>query len=346
MSEDQRAAKGSPRYRRALIALFCAGVATFAQVYSPQALLPHIAADFRLSESASSLAIGATTIGLALGMLPWGRLSDRIGRVRAMRDYGGVTFVELHEDGTTLQVVAEGTKLVNLERYQSFRDRFRGTLKTHSIGDFARYVEKHPAECFAPAGFIDQDRMSCSVIFNLGNEAEAGHGDDTATLTLKPTAAYSAVQAVAGQKRSQQDLAEWLEDWAPHLQAYADNEPLNIVQAVAGIRKMTIKATSQRDSNVGDFSASRSAMDEIEARSQETLPTRFEFKTAPFEGLQEATINLRLSVITGSDAPILKLRWVGEEAQRESFAHEFKAVLEREVGGFVPLTIGTFSLGE
>lgn len=85
MSEDQRAAKGSPRYRRALIALFCAGVATFAQVYSPQALLPHIAADFRLSESASSLAIGATTIGLALGMLPWGRLSDRIGRVRAMR---------------------------------------------------------------------------------------------------------------------------------------------------------------------------------------------------------------------------------------------------------------------
>ena len=41
--EDRRAAKGSPRYRRALIALFCAGVATFAQVYAPQALLPQIA---------------------------------------------------------------------------------------------------------------------------------------------------------------------------------------------------------------------------------------------------------------------------------------------------------------
>lgn len=85
MGEDQRAAKGSPRYRRALFALFCAGVATFAQVYSPQAVLPQIAEDFRISESASSLAIGATTIGLALGMLPWARLSDRIGRVRAMR---------------------------------------------------------------------------------------------------------------------------------------------------------------------------------------------------------------------------------------------------------------------
>lgn len=83
--EDPRASKGSTRYRRALIALFCAGVATFAQVYSPQALLPEIARQFRMSESSSSLAIGATTIGLAVGMLPWGRLSDRIGRVRAMR---------------------------------------------------------------------------------------------------------------------------------------------------------------------------------------------------------------------------------------------------------------------
>lgn len=83
--EDPRAPKGSPRYQRSLIALFCAGVATFAQVYSPQALLPEIATEFRMSESASSLAIGATTIGLAIGMLPWGRLSDRIGRVRTMR---------------------------------------------------------------------------------------------------------------------------------------------------------------------------------------------------------------------------------------------------------------------
>lgn len=83
--EDPRASAGSPRYRRALVALFCAAVATFAQVYSPQGLLPDIAREFSKSESTSSLALGATTIGLACGMLPWGRLSDRIGRVRAMR---------------------------------------------------------------------------------------------------------------------------------------------------------------------------------------------------------------------------------------------------------------------
>lgn len=83
--EDPRASKGSAPYRRALLALFCAGVAVFAQVYSPQALLPQLSRDFGMSESSASLAVGATTIGLALGMLPWGRLSDRIGRVTTLR---------------------------------------------------------------------------------------------------------------------------------------------------------------------------------------------------------------------------------------------------------------------
>ncbi|WP_336659083.1 MFS transporter [Leucobacter sp. USHLN153] len=84
-AEDPRAARGSAAYRRALIALFCAGVATFAQMYSPQGLLPEIARSFGVDAGASSWAIGATTIGVAVGALLWARLSDRIGRVRAMR---------------------------------------------------------------------------------------------------------------------------------------------------------------------------------------------------------------------------------------------------------------------
>src|SRR5690606_25800136 len=138
--------------------------------------------------------------------------------------------------------------------------RFRGALKTHALHDFARYVENHVGS-ETPGGFIDQDAMSATVVFNLGTPECAGHGDDIATLTLKPTVSYSAVQAIVGRTLSQQALAEWMEDWAPHIQAMAGGEQLNIVQAINGIRKMTIRATSQRDSAVGDFSASRSAMD-------------------------------------------------------------------------------------
>lgn len=82
---DPRAAVGSARYRRTLIALFCAGVATFAQMYSPQGLLPELSGEFGVTAGVSSWAVGATTIGVAAGVLPWARVSDRIGRVRAMR---------------------------------------------------------------------------------------------------------------------------------------------------------------------------------------------------------------------------------------------------------------------
>jgi len=54
-------------------------------MYSPQGILPHLAEGFGISAEASSWAIGATTIGVAVGVMPWARLSDRIGRVRAMR---------------------------------------------------------------------------------------------------------------------------------------------------------------------------------------------------------------------------------------------------------------------
>ncbi len=82
---DPRVDERSPVYRRAMVALFCAGIATFAQMYSPQGLLPEIAGEFGRSAGASSWVVGATTIGVAVGVLPWALISDRIGRVSAMR---------------------------------------------------------------------------------------------------------------------------------------------------------------------------------------------------------------------------------------------------------------------
>ncbi|WP_369411167.1 MFS transporter [Leucobacter edaphi] len=84
-AQDPRAAAGSPAYRRALIALFCAGLATFAQMYSPQGILPDLAREFGVSAGTSSWAVGATTIGVAIGVIPWALVSDRFGRIPAMR---------------------------------------------------------------------------------------------------------------------------------------------------------------------------------------------------------------------------------------------------------------------
>ncbi|AXH35197.1 MFS transporter [Humibacter sp. BT305] len=77
--------RGEREYRRIVVALFAAGFATFVQVFDAQAVLPSIRADFGVSAAQSALMVSATTIGLALSVLPWSWLADRIGRTTAMR---------------------------------------------------------------------------------------------------------------------------------------------------------------------------------------------------------------------------------------------------------------------
>ncbi|MBZ5737706.1 MFS transporter [Nocardioides mangrovi] len=73
---------GSTGYRRVVAALFVAGMATFALLYSTQALLPELAADFGVSTGASTLTLSLTTLGLGLALLVAGPASELLGRTR------------------------------------------------------------------------------------------------------------------------------------------------------------------------------------------------------------------------------------------------------------------------
>ncbi|WP_282695798.1 MFS transporter [Streptomyces sp. CC208A] len=80
---DTRLAPGAPGHRRMSLALFAAGLAAFALLYSTQALLPAISAEFGATASAASWTVSAATGALALCVLPLSALSERFGR-RAM----------------------------------------------------------------------------------------------------------------------------------------------------------------------------------------------------------------------------------------------------------------------
>ena len=69
-------------YRRIIAALFAAGVATFALIYSTQALLPEFPRAFSVSAAQSTLSVSLTTIGLGAALLVAGPLSEVIGRTR------------------------------------------------------------------------------------------------------------------------------------------------------------------------------------------------------------------------------------------------------------------------
>lgn len=70
----------SSGYRKMLLALFASGMATFSQLYSVQGVLPLISRDLQVSESQSALSVSAATLGLALAVIPWAIISDRVGR--------------------------------------------------------------------------------------------------------------------------------------------------------------------------------------------------------------------------------------------------------------------------
>ncbi|MBH5336552.1 MFS transporter [Streptomyces pactum] len=62
------------------LALFAAGVATFALLYCTQALLPAISADLGVTADRASWTVSAATGALALAVLPLSALSERFGR--------------------------------------------------------------------------------------------------------------------------------------------------------------------------------------------------------------------------------------------------------------------------
>ena len=76
----QRLRRGEPEFRRASLAIFAAGVATFMLLYAPQPMLAAMARDFGVSPASSTLTLAVSTTMLALALLPAGWLSNAWGR--------------------------------------------------------------------------------------------------------------------------------------------------------------------------------------------------------------------------------------------------------------------------
>lgn len=250
---------------------------------------------------------------------------------------------------TPTALIPSSFQIHSLEGYGAGRSRFRGVFTTTSLKDYAEHVMARKAQGTAK-GFVNADNpesLSCTVFFNIGSESNPGHCDDTAVLSLKRTAAFDAVRQIVSQHHTQQALAEWLEDWRKFV-VVRDNEDasLDLRKSINAVRNIKIETKQNTEHAVGNMATSRSAMEQIEAKSADTLPAYVVLTTPPYHGLQAREFVLALSVITGKDgSPTLGLRWMQKEAQLEEIAQEFKSVLAQEVGGAAALVLGNFKAG-
>jgi YNFM family putative membrane transporter len=82
--DDALVESGTTAFRNTILALFCAGFATFALLYYVQPLLPVFSESFGLGAAQASLALSVTTGLMAPAMLVAGAISETLGRKPVM----------------------------------------------------------------------------------------------------------------------------------------------------------------------------------------------------------------------------------------------------------------------
>lgn len=237
-------------------------------------------------------------------------------------------------------LVPQGYELASLEKYQESPSRFRGTFATRSIDDFAAYVN---AQDEAQV-FVDTNDMDALAFFDLGEANAPGHGEHRASLALQKTAPHLALLRAHDSAFSQKDLAHWVEDWHAHIEGEStQGNSLSPKQLANQVRRIEIKATSERTHEQGDWNESRSGLDALDASAGSDTPAFIRFTCLPYEGLGLRTFELRVSILTDGDKPRIKLRITGLEGLQEEMAKEFKAVLEGQLEEHATLLLGNFA---
>jgi uncharacterized protein YfdQ (DUF2303 family) len=236
--------------------------------------------------------------------------------------------------------IPAGVSLESIESLMPLRNSYRFGFSTKSIESFIEYNKEFDqlgAKCF-----VDSTQVTARTIFDLGTKEAPLHQLHTASIKLVKTAAYAALLEKDGDKLSQKQAAEFLEDWADNLTVYdSESQRIPLMTAAKRLREITIEQVRNAEFKVSDMSEKMSAFEQIEAKNAETIPAVFNFVCEPYHGLSKREFTMRLSIITGDDKPKIGLRIVRLEQQQEDIAEEFKDLLtERLDGADIKVLIG------
>lgn len=267
---------------------------------------------------------------------------NRIEELVVRADANGFLGTDKVSDQAAI-VIPDNHHLVNLESYLPGRRRFRGSYESAVIPAFVDYVRRQQDKGGCQV-FVDPENMTGEAYLNLGTVANPGHADSVASLTLKKTAPYKALLALAGRTFSQRQMAEHLEDWRDFFDAQASDESeMTATQVIAAIRRINTEAKRQSDSAEEDMKSQRSVMESYEVSSSAgKMPAFLRFTCEPYQGLDERTFLVRLSLKGDDDGLQVGTRIVRMEQHDEEMAEEFAGILEDCLGEHVPVTIGTF----
>lgn len=217
-------------------------------------------------------------------------------------------------------IVGDNFKLVDMEKYQDQRRRFRGQFKTEGLKDFIAYVAGRQSE--APV-FIDRDAMAACSYLDIGITERPGLCDHSATLNLPKTPEFTAYLNADGSTFDQEEMVELVEDWG-HLLAFENSkgEALERSKVIHAFRKVSLEDLTNIESEKQEHSSRVGVMNSVTVKNAERWPAVIYWKLTPYEGLTERTLAMRVSSKT-KGGPSFGLRAIALDAAKEEVAAEF-----------------------
>lgn len=249
------------------------------------------------------------------------------------------------DDGAAALVLPKNCELTDLEKFQAAPRRMRQTFSTERLDDFIAYVEY--ARTDTTAVYVMPDGSSARAIIDHGTHDSPDWGEHKAKLNLKYTPAFQALADRIGKGLTQQDLIDYLEDWAMDgiVTCFQGAEEQSASAAIASIRRIKFDATSNTTHVKEDYRAEKSRFDSIEASSAAgSIPTHFVLTAPMYVGLTDRDIHVRLMLnsIKQGDMPTLRMRILRRELIEEAIAKEVETEL-RHAWTDVAVFIGTTS---
>lgn len=243
-----------------------------------------------------------------------------------------------NESRSDAVVIPLGSKLesleATLEKHRPQPTRMRGTYSTSDIDEFVAYCSDQATS--ASRVFLDPDSLQAVCRINHGDEEDPAWGDYSAALTLKKTPEYEALLGALQSPLSQDDLVDYILDWAPILTFLGaeiggeglPHESMPLAVAISLLRNLTVKGTAVSNHQQTETSRERSLLESAAVTSDP--PKSVFVDCIPYEGLSERTLPVRL-VYKPTDPPMIQLRLVGAERLALEIAREFRDTLVRRL---------------
>lgn len=224
-------------------------------------------------------------------------------------------------------VMPEGHKLQSTEHLLPAPAQFRGRFNTSVLSQFISYIATYGGN--NTNVFINQDVMSAKVIIDMGDTSNPQWGKHQADVRLKRTPAFNALMSQNDERLGQQEFIDFAEDWQENILFYYGEvdgaKPESFKSIINTLRRLKSAAIATASSEVGNFSGSRSALEQVAITAGDAEPpTGFVFRTIPYDGFEAVSFDCQIRAIVSDKKVELKYRISQLERHKEQLAEQFK----------------------